>query len=161
MKKKVDIDEQVAVDLGMKKATVALVTAAFLNSIVHALVEDGEVRLESFGRFLLQKAERTATTNLRKKGAGDERFNTTTNLLRVWFKKSPVFKEYVWIIHGKPNQEDLMDKHGVDEGAQDQEALEKKAAEGCPQCGAKLERHGKVLICPVHGSEPFEHEGKR
>ena len=48
-----------------------------------------------------------------------------------------------------------MNKYGVDEGV-DQESLEKKAAEGCPHCGSKLEKHGQVLLCPKHGSEPFE-----
>ena len=48
-----------------------------------------------------------------------------------------------------------MEKYGVDEGV-DQENLEKKAAEGCPQCGAELTKQGSVLICPTHGTEPFE-----
>ena len=48
-----------------------------------------------------------------------------------------------------------MDKYGVDEGS-DQENLEKHAAQGCPECGKKLERHGKLLFCPAHGSGPFE-----
>lgn len=48
-----------------------------------------------------------------------------------------------------------MAKYGVDESV-NQERLEKKAAEGCPECGAKPSRHGNVLICPAHGSEPFE-----
>lgn len=48
-----------------------------------------------------------------------------------------------------------MEKYGVDEST-DQEKLEKQAAEGCPVCGRKPEKHGKVLMCPVHGTEPFE-----
>lgn len=48
-----------------------------------------------------------------------------------------------------------MDKYAVDETV-DQEAMEKAAANGCPECGAKCERHGNILICPVHGSAPFE-----
>lgn len=52
-------------------------------------------------------------------------------------------------------QEEEMTKLGVDETT-DGEALEKAAAEGCPICGKKPERHGKILICPTHGSEPFE-----
>jgi hypothetical protein len=47
-----------------------------------------------------------------------------------------------------------MDKYGVDESIDPE--LEKKASQGCPQCGRKLERHGTVLMCPLHGSEPFE-----
>lgn len=53
-----------------------------------------------------------------------------------------------------------MDKYGVDEGVE-QESLEKKASDGCPVCGRKdLLRNGNVLLCPEHGSEPFEHERK-
>jgi len=55
-----------------------------------------------------------------------------------------------------------MDKFGVDEGV-DQEALEKKAAQGCPKCGSdKVERHGSILICPNCGAEPWENgDGKQ
>lgn len=52
-----------------------------------------------------------------------------------------------------------MEKLGVDEST-DQEQLEKLAAQGCPKCGAKPEKHGTVLVCPNCGSEPFEKEKK-
>lgn len=48
-----------------------------------------------------------------------------------------------------------MEKLGVDEGI-DQEALEKRAACGCPACGGPVVKHGSVLQCPIHGTEPFE-----
>lgn len=48
-----------------------------------------------------------------------------------------------------------MEKFGVNEGV-NQEALEKQAAKGCPVCGSAVETHGSVLMCPKHGSEPFE-----
>ena len=51
-----------------------------------------------------------------------------------------------------------MEKYGVDENAD--ESLEKKASQGCPVCGKKPEVHGHVLMCPVHGSEPFEASSK-
>jgi hypothetical protein len=55
-----------------------------------------------------------------------------------------------------PTEEnDGMEKFGVDENV-DGEELEKAAAKGCPVCGAAPTRHGSVLICPTHGSEPFE-----
>jgi uncharacterized Zn finger protein (UPF0148 family) len=48
-----------------------------------------------------------------------------------------------------------MEKYGVDEsGSRDEN--EKQAAKGCPQCGQPLEKHGSVMKCPVHGTEPFE-----
>lgn len=53
------------------------------------------------------------------------------------------------------NKEEGMDKFGVDENV-DSEGLEKMANEGCPLCGKKPTRHGNILICPTHGSEPFE-----
>lgn len=56
-------------------------------------------------------------------------------------------------------KETPMEKYGVDEG-QDQETLEKAAADGCPECGAKCERHGQTLVCPVHGTAPFEKNSK-
>ena len=55
-----------------------------------------------------------------------------------------------------PEQEEGMDKYSVDEGIEDQELLEKKAAKGCPECGATPARQGTVLLCPVHGTEPWE-----
>ena len=58
------------------------------------------------------------------------------------------------------NQDDKqegMDKFAVDEtSGRSQEQLEKMAAQGCPECGEKLTKHGSVLLCPIHGSAPFE-----
>lgn len=48
-----------------------------------------------------------------------------------------------------------MDKYGVNEHS-DSEKMEKYAAEGCPKCGAKVTRHGNILVCPKCGTEPFE-----
>jgi uncharacterized Zn finger protein (UPF0148 family) len=54
-------------------------------------------------------------------------------------------------------EEEGMDKFGVDQtSGLDQERLEKRAAKGCPACGKELIKHGSVLLCPIHGSEPFE-----
>lgn len=54
-------------------------------------------------------------------------------------------------------KEEGMSKFGVDEGT-NAEALEKRAAAGCPVdgCGKTPERHGTTLMCPTHGSEPWE-----
>jgi predicted RNA-binding Zn-ribbon protein involved in translation (DUF1610 family) len=48
-----------------------------------------------------------------------------------------------------------MEKYAVSEGI-DAETLEKAASKGCPQCGATCQKHGNILSCPVHGTEPFE-----
>ena len=47
-----------------------------------------------------------------------------------------------------------MDKYGVDET----KPAQKEASEEvhCPVCGSICEQHGKVYLCPVHGSKPFE-----
>lgn len=36
----------------------------------------------------------------------------------------------------------------------------KTASEGtpCPKCGEPAESKGPVILCPTHGSEPFEDE---
>lgn len=52
---------------------------------------------------------------------------------------------------------DEMEKYGVsEESGEEDAALEKKAEQGCPICGAIPERHGSTLMCRVHGTEPFE-----
>lgn len=59
----------------------------------------------------------------------------------------------------REDEEEGMSKFGVDETTNhNQEDLEKKASAGCPEdgCGKTPERHGNVLICPTHGSAPFE-----
>lgn len=49
-----------------------------------------------------------------------------------------------------------MTKLGVQEDTGDQEALEKKAIAGCPMCGRAPVRQGTILLCPEHGTEPWE-----
>ena len=57
----------------------------------------------------------------------------------------------------KPSRSSEMEKYAVEETpGVNQEKLEKQAAKGCPECGKELTKHGSVLLCPVHGSEPFE-----
>lgn len=49
-----------------------------------------------------------------------------------------------------------MDKFGVDET---NAKTAKTASDGerkCPECGEVLKQHGNVLLCPTHGSKPFE-----
>lgn len=50
-----------------------------------------------------------------------------------------------------------MEKYAVDETV-DQVQMEKAAADGCPICGSRCLRHGNLLLCPNHGSAPFEKE---
>ncbi len=48
-----------------------------------------------------------------------------------------------------------MDKYAVDESG-DKDVLEKAASDGCPDCGAAIQKHGNVAICPNCGTRPFE-----
>ncbi len=48
----------------------------------------------------------------------------------------------------------MHEKYGVREDLP--EDMQKLAARGCPLCGKEPEIRGQVLLCPEHGSEPFE-----
>ncbi|KKN98618.1 hypothetical protein LCGC14_0147300 [marine sediment metagenome] len=52
-----------------------------------------------------------------------------------------------------------MEKLGVDQGQDD---LTKQGTSDvlCPECGVKMEQHGQVMKCPVHGTEPLEKGSK-
>jgi len=52
-------------------------------------------------------------------------------------------------------EDEGMSKFGVDETPTFNEKLGSKTAR-CPVCGSKCDRHGDILVCPVHGTEPFE-----
>lgn len=53
--------------------------------------------------------------------------------------------------------DDSMEKYGVDESPKEGEKqAETKKPNVCPLCGAKLLIHGNVVLCPTHGSKPFE-----
>lgn len=47
-----------------------------------------------------------------------------------------------------------MKKYGV----RTTDTTAKTASTGCPYCGKALTKLAGVVLCPVHGSEPFEHE---
>jgi len=49
-----------------------------------------------------------------------------------------------------------MQKLAVDEGNTEDNI--KQASKGCPECGSELEKHGQVLVCPKHGTQPFEEQ---
>ncbi len=51
--------------------------------------------------------------------------------------------------------EDLMEKYGVDTGANPGEKIA-NATGKCPRCGAELDKDSPVPKCPTHGTEPFE-----
>lgn len=49
-----------------------------------------------------------------------------------------------------------MDKYGVDEAAKPGEKQASDTKTHCPVCGSECTTHGRVVLCPVHGSKPFE-----
>lgn len=159
MKSKVDLDTTVALLLNKEHAEVSLITSAFVTELMNSLVSESAVNIRGFGRFLLkEEARKPQVSNmpiLRKGKIIGHCTGLLVRSYRVSFKKSHVFKAKIYRRKGKGN----MEKLGVDEGC-DQEALEKLAAQGCPECGRKPERHGNILICPEHGSAPFEVERK-
>lgn len=92
-----------------------------------------------------------------------------TQQILLWLKRNdfpPGFRilcmncNFALGMHGYcPHQKESpmsIEKYGVDESVKNSEQLEKKAAQGCPECGSKVTVHGKVLMCPKCGTEPFE-----
>ena len=53
-----------------------------------------------------------------------------------------------------------MEKFGVDE---EQPGGQKQASEmaTCPRCGKTLIKHGRLRLCPMHGSLPFENSDEK
>jgi len=55
-----------------------------------------------------------------------------------------------------PN-DDYMDKFAVETGAVDESGTKRASNPStCRLCGKRGERHGDVLLCPIHGSKGFE-----
>lgn len=164
--KKADLDKQVAMLLGVKKGKVAVITAAFFTHLMNAIVDDGEAQVDGFGKFRLssKRGSRCRVQDFRK---GNFKKGESIATVRVAvdkkytvnFSKAVPFREKIRRKYGKSpviEQEFDMEKYGVDQSVEDQEKLEKRANEGCPECGKGLIKHGQVLMCPTHGSEPFE-----
>lgn len=53
-----------------------------------------------------------------------------------------------------------MEKYGVDESL-DGVKIAETTLDVCPVCGARLKKHGQVVLCPIHGSKPFEHASNK
>lgn len=61
----------------------------------------------------------------------------------------------VYRSHLKNRRKRIMDKYGV---VTEEGDLTKQGStdERCPNCGGKIEVHGKVKMCPRCGTKPFE-----
>ena len=137
---------------GYNQRYVLRVVREFITQMSVLLGESGVVVLDDFGRFAVEVGKRRLFPVTREVEA--ERY------VRVHFSKSRALRE---LLNEEYLEED-MDKYGVDQQTgKDQEDLEKQASKGCPEpdCGKELTKHGSVLICPVHGSAPFESKNER
>lgn len=59
--------------------------------------------------------------------------------------------------HNPPNnpEDQGMTKYAVDTSSPGQSKTA-SSEEDCPLCGKRVVRHGRVKLCPTHGSAPFE-----
>lgn len=152
-----DLDGQVAALLGKKVREVSGVTEVFLHEITRALVESGVVRLDGLGVLHLdcRAGSRAVLTGLHgKKKPSRTQVIDVEKKYYVSFKKAAPLRAAIQARYGKAPKGVLMEKYAVDEKVDPN--LEKKAAAGCPECGAECTRHGNTLLCPTHGSAPFE-----
>lgn len=127
---------------GVPLREVSAITALFLRAMRRALLQGDTFPLEGIGRLRLHLRRGPSTT---KQGADTVRVPRQAKYY-VTVRKTRAFSLAL-------KEADIMDKFGVDES---QTTQTKQAQQGCPSCGAKPERHGRVLLCPKHGSEPFE-----
>ena len=145
------LDRNVAFLLGARIEDVSAITETFLVAARGELVEGSAVRLDGFGTATVH-SYKGKVDQLKMVNAGP--FTVTSKKkYRVSFKKAPPLTRALRERFGGTEVEKVMEKYGVDEQQKDNE---KVASEGCPECGAKAERHGNVLACPKHGTEPFE-----
>lgn len=149
------LDRAVAKNLLVDRREVRVITQAWINQLRNLLAKNETVSIEGLGRFRVQRINpeqnpiRNLTAGTFKPGenAGTRTVEVSRHV-RVHFSQSPTLKKVF-------NKESNMEKYGVNESV-NQERLEKQAAKGCPECGSNLIKHGSVLLCPVHGSSPFE-----
>jgi nucleoid DNA-binding protein len=143
-------------ELGVPTRDVRDIVLEFLRQTGTFLMKNGTVRLVGLGRLRLNvrlEQREVLIAGARKK---DGTYKRRRRIARkgsmvVSFTKSSRLKRLAKMYL----EEMTMEKLGVDEGV-NTEQLEKAAAEGCPECGRPVQRHGNVMVCPVHGSEPFE-----
>ncbi len=150
------LNQKVAMLLGEKTRNVSAITELFIAQIREELAQLNTVRVDGLG-ILHVLVQRGAIAQLQTKHTG-ALTATSVQKYRVSFRKAAPLTRALRELHGGVVVEKNMDKLGVDEGNTDNEKL---ATEGCPQCGAKVERHGDVFACPTHGTEPFEKKTKK
>jgi len=155
-----EVSARVARELGISVREVRLIVREFLHQAGDHLARNHTLQLEGLGKLSLSIVQAKSSSALvsgpRKKGGGYGRRRriVRNRLVLVSFTKSARLKKLAQMY-----VEENMDKLGVDEKT-DSEQLEKQSAQGCPECGSKVERHGTVLQCPSCGTAPFEPRNK-
>lgn len=154
---KSEMDREVARLLGMKQSDVSVVTNEFIRVMRNHLLDMHTVRLDGLGEIYiwLSKGGTVALSNgTFVKGESRKVRVVVDRKYNVSFTKAAALKDAIQARYGRSVlTEPIMDKYGVDASGSE---MEKKAAAGCPNCGAKVEKHGNVLACPKCGTEPFE-----
>ncbi len=142
--------QDIAAEAQTSPKKVRTILQLLVQQTTEHLRRGAEVRLDGLGvlrvhRLAVNTQSLTTFTGQKKAALASENF-------RLSFSKSRVLKEKLM-----SKEDEGMDKFAVDETAKvSSEELEKRAASGCPDCGRALTKHGSVLLCPVHGSSPFE-----
>lgn len=155
--KKQEIDREVALQLGKSPKQIGIITKVFLHTVMMELLKMQDVQLDGLGTMRLLRMK-GGIVRLHHKGKKLAAIETVVKH-RVSFRKSNVLNEAIRVKFGRSQAvEDVMEKYGVDETGTE---MEKKAQAGCPNCGAKVEKHGNVLACPRCGTEPFEGSKKK
>lgn len=111
MKRKRDVDREVAALLDMPSSEVALITGCFMRVLLHKIVDDRVVLVEGFGAFRLTEQKNVACAHLRRGTfkKGEHRGPLVTRprrKFRVWFKKAARFKEILEEAYGKAEDGD-------------------------------------------------------
>lgn len=153
--------QRTAEELGLPIKDVNDVVLEFLNQAGSFLMEQRYLSLTGLGVlrvFIGSKQGEAFINGGKKEGGGFKRRRRIAFRGRVVvsFSKSSRLKK----ISRMYLEENMLEKYGVDEGTST-EQLEKAAAEGCPECGSKVERHGNVMKCPRCGTKPFEHSAEK
>lgn len=154
MKHRTELIRRTSRALGTNYRYTSAVVREFIDQMGEFLEENGFLSLDDFGRFAVEVVETRRPVRMQLKLGGESvtREVEVDHYVRVHFSKSRKLKRLL-----DQYLEDNMDKYGVDTTTgKDDAQLEKQASEGCPECGKELQKHGSVLICPVHGSAPFE-----
>lgn len=151
-----ELDRLVALRLGKPVREVSAITREFLHAAGQELVELRQVRLTNLGTLKVV-ARRGRVNQLVSWIYKKPVIAISQKKYHVSFRKAPELTKAIRRRHVEGHKENIMEKYGVDES---QAENEKKASQGCPECGAKAERHGNVLACPKHGTEPFEAKTK-